>query len=141
MKRQRLEKIDHLIQRELARIVGEVLKDPRLGFVTITRVDTTADLNYAKVYVGCIGDRHQVKQSLLALESAKRFLRGELGEAVDLRHTPELLFVEDRSAEKAIALTHLIDEVVNEERAQSGPSGPEAFKGSGSPSSGAARDE
>ncbi|TAM58096.1 30S ribosome-binding factor RbfA [bacterium] len=114
MKRQRLDKIDRLIQRELARIVREDLKDPRLGFVTITRVETTADLNYAKVHVGCIGDRHQAKQSLLALESAKRFLRGELGEAVDLRHTPELQFVEDRSAEKAIAVTHLIDEVVKE---------------------------
>ena len=133
MKRQRLEKVDHLIQRELARIISEDLKDPRLGFVTVTHVETTADLNYAKVYVGCIGDRHQVKQSLLALDSAKRFLRGELGEAVDLRHTPELTFVEDRTAEKAIAVARLIDEVVNEAPSPSEPSA--------SPSSGAARDE
>src|SRR5579872_3146966 len=119
MKRQRLDKIDHLIQRELARIIREDLKDPRLGFVTVTRVETAADLSHAKVYVGCIGDRHQVKQSLLALESAKRFLRGELGEAVDLRHTPELQFIEDRSAEKAIAVTHMIDSVVQPRPAQS----------------------
>ncbi|HVA38885.1 MAG TPA: 30S ribosome-binding factor RbfA [Candidatus Dormibacteraeota bacterium] len=129
MKRERLSKIDHLIQRELARIVREELKDPRLGFVTITRVETAADLTHAKVYVGCIGDRHQAKQSLAALESARRFLRGELGEAVDLRHTPELSFIEDRSAEKAIAVSKLIDEAV-----QGQPSAPP-------PASGAERHE
>lgn len=118
MKRQRLERIDHLIQRELSRIIREDLKDPRLGFVTITHVETAADLKHAKIFVGCIGDRHQAKQSIIALDSAKRFLRGELGEAVDLRHTPELIFVEDRSAERAIAVTHLIDDVVKRSEAQ-----------------------
>ncbi|MDE2572348.1 MAG: 30S ribosome-binding factor RbfA [bacterium] len=119
MKRERLSKIDHLIQRELARIIREDLKDPRLGFVTITHVETAADLGLAKVHVGIIGDRHQAKQSLLALESAKRFLRGELGEAIDLRHTPELAFIEDRSAEKAIAVSKLIDEAARAPRERS----------------------
>jgi ribosome-binding factor A len=60
------------------------------------------------VYVSVIGDRHVAKQSMIALESAKGFLRGELGQAVTLRHTPELVFVEDRTTEKAIALTKVL---------------------------------
>jgi ribosome-binding factor A len=77
----------------MARLLSTELKDPRLGFVTVTRVEITQDLQHAKVFVSVIGDRHVAKQSLLALESAKGFLRGELGHAIALRHTPELSFV------------------------------------------------
>ena len=105
MKRERQGRIDHELQRELARLISLELKDPRLGFVTVTRVEITNDLHSAKVYVSVIGDRHVAKQSMLALEHAKGFLRGELGHAVSLRHTPELTFVEDRTTEKAIALS------------------------------------
>ena len=87
------------------------LKDPRLGFVTVTRVEITNDLHSAKVYVSVIGDRHVAKQSMLALEHAKGFLRGELGHAVSLRHTPELTFVEDRTTEKAIALSKTLGRI------------------------------
>ena len=62
----------------------------------------------AKVFVSIIGDRHVARQSMDALESAKGFLRGELGHAVDLRHTPELTFIEDRSTERAIALSAVL---------------------------------
>jgi ribosome-binding factor A len=104
MKRERMGRIDHELQRELARLISTELKDPRLGFVTVTRVEITNDLHSAKVYVSIIGDRHVARQSMDALQSAKGFLRGELGHAVALRHTPELTFVEDRSTERAIAL-------------------------------------
>ena len=108
MKRERMGRIDHELQRELARLISSELKDPRLGFTTVTRVEITNDLQKAKVYVSIIGDRHVAKQSMVALESAKGFLRGELGHAVALRHTPELTFVEDRSTERAIALSKVI---------------------------------
>jgi ribosome-binding factor A len=101
-------RIDHEIQRELARLIATELKDPRLGFVTVTRVEIANDLRAAKVFVSVIGDRHAAAQSMLALESAKGFLRGELGHAVVLRHTPELAFVEDRTTEKAIALGRML---------------------------------
>jgi ribosome-binding factor A len=97
-------RIDSEIQRALAKIISEDLKDPRLGFITVTRCEITTDLKQCKVYVSIIGDRHTARQSMDALKSASRFIRGELGNAVDLRHTPELVFVEDRSTEKAIAL-------------------------------------
>jgi ribosome-binding factor A len=104
MKQQRMARIDHEIQRALAKIISEDLKDPRLGFVTVVRCEITTDLKQCKVFVSIIGDRHVARQSMDALKSASRFIRGELGNAVDLRHTPELIFVEDRTTEKAIAL-------------------------------------
>jgi len=107
-----MQRIDHELQRELARLISTQLKDPRLGFVTVIRVEVEHDLRSAKVFVSIIGDRHVAKQSLLALDSAKRFLRGELGAAVALRHTPELVFVEDRSTERAIALSKTLAQVV-----------------------------
>ena len=88
MKRERMGRIDHELQRELARLISTELKDPRLGFVTVTRVEITNDLQTAKVFVSIIGDRHVAKQSMEALEHARGFLRGELGHAVSLRHTP-----------------------------------------------------
>ncbi len=108
MKAERRARIDHEIQREMARLISVELKDPRLGFVTVTRVEITQDLQAAKIFVSVIGDRHVAKQSLLALESAKGFLRGELGHAIALRHTPELTFVEDRSTERAIELSRVL---------------------------------
>jgi ribosome-binding factor A len=104
VKSQRLARIDHEIQRILGTLITQELKDPRLGFVTVTHVEVSDDLRHCKVFVSVIGDRHQARQSLEALHSAGRFLRGELGHRIDLRHTPELIFVEDRSTERAIAL-------------------------------------
>lgn len=108
MKAQRMARIDHEIQRALAKIIAEDVKDPRMGFVTVTRVEVATDLKNCKVFVSVIGDRHVARQSLEALEHAKRFIRGELGNAIELRHTPELVFVEDRTTERAIALSQKI---------------------------------
>ncbi len=80
--------------------------------MTVTWVEVTNDLHSAKVYVAIIGDRHVAKQSMIALENAKGFLRGELGHAVSLRHTPELAFVEDRTTERAIALSKTLARAV-----------------------------
>ena len=110
MKSQRLARIDHEIQRILGTLITQELKDPRLGFVTVTRVEVGDDLRTCKVFVSVIGDRHVARQSLEALHSAARFLRGELGHRIDLRHTPELTFVEDRSTERAIALAKTLRE-------------------------------
>ena len=110
MKSQRLARIDHEIQRILGTLITQELKDPRLGFVTVTRAEISDDFQHCKVYVSVIGDRHVARQSLDALRSAAKFLRGELGHRIDLRHTPELIFVEDRSTERAIALAKTLRE-------------------------------
>jgi ribosome-binding factor A len=116
VKKERMGRIDHELQRELARLISTELKDPRLGFVTVTRVEITNDLRSAKIFVSIIGDRHVAKQSMEALEHARGFLRGELGHAVSLRHTPELVFVEDRTTEKAIALSKVLAETAKAQR-------------------------
>jgi ribosome-binding factor A len=110
MKQQRLAKIDHEIQRILGTLISQELQDPRLAFVTVTRAEVTDDLRHCKVFVSVIGDRHAARQSLDALNHARGFLRGELGRKIDLRHTPELNFVEDRSTERAIALAKALRE-------------------------------
>jgi ribosome-binding factor A len=104
MKAQRMARIDHEIQRAVAKIIDEYLKDPRLGFVTVTRAEITQDLKNCKIFVSIIGDRHVARQSMDALANSAKFVRGELGGMIDLRYTPELTFVEDRSTEKAIEL-------------------------------------
>lgn len=98
-------RIDHEIQRAVAKTISEELKDPRLGFVTVTRAEVSSDMMTAKVYVSIIGDRHVARQSMDALKNAAGFVRGELGAMVKLRYTPEITFVEDRSTEQAIALS------------------------------------
>ena len=108
MKAQRIAKIDHEIQRILGMLISQELQDPRLAFVTVTRAEVSDDLHRCKVFVGIIGDRHQARQSLDALQHAAGFLRGELGRKIDLRYTPELVFVEDRSAERAIELAKML---------------------------------
>jgi ribosome-binding factor A len=109
MKQQRMARIDAEIQKALAKIIGEDIKDPRMGFVTVVRCEITQDMKQCKVFVSIIGDRHVARQSMDALKSAARFIRGELGHAVDLRYTPELLFVEDRTTERAIALSKTLE--------------------------------
>ncbi|HEY5426311.1 MAG TPA: 30S ribosome-binding factor RbfA [Candidatus Tumulicola sp.] len=117
MKAQRIAKIDHEIQRVLGTLISRELADPRLSFVTVTRAEVTDDLRHCKVFVSVIGDRQAARQSLDALAHASGFLRGELGRKIDLRHTPELAFVEDRSAERAIALAKTLREAAREEPA------------------------
>ena len=116
MKAQRMARIDHEIQRILGTLITQELRDPRLAFVTVTRAEVTDDLQHCTVFVSVIGDRHAARQSLDALKSAAGFLRGELGRKIDLRHTPELIFIEDRSAEKAIALAKTLREAQEKQR-------------------------
>ena len=94
----RIGRINEEIQRELADQLRH-LKDPRVsqvGMVSITRVDTTGDLRYARVYVSVL-DKSQEKEVLKGLKSAAGFLRRELGQALQLRYTPELQFISDDS--------------------------------------------
>ena len=110
MNKQRLARIDHEVQRILGTLIAQELKDPRMGFTTVTRVEISQDLQHAKVFVSIIGDRHVARQTMDALAGAVRFLRGELGHQIALRHTPALTFVEDRTTERAISLAKTLRE-------------------------------
>lgn len=92
----RMASINEAIQRALSELIRTV-KDPRVtGLISVTRVDTTNDLKYAKVYISVL-DKSNADQVIKGLKSAAGYLRHELGRAVDLRSTPELTFVRDDS--------------------------------------------
>ncbi len=105
----RIGRINEEIQRELSGLI-RTLKDPRVhGLISITAVDTTADLRYAKVYVSAL-DKSDVGEVIKGLKSASGYLRRELGAALSLRYTPELIFARDDSmAEGARILDILRD--------------------------------
>lgn len=96
-KQLRIEKLQELIKQEMSQILLKELKDPRIGFVTVTDVEMTGDLREAKIYVSIMGGAEQVKSSLEGLNSALGFIRREIGQRVRLRFTPEISFALDTS--------------------------------------------
>jgi len=112
----RTRRVGEQMQRELADLIQRELKDPRLGFVTVSAVDVSKDLSYAKVYVSTLGDSPEIEQTLEALSHASGFLRRELGRRMILRIVPELRFVHDVSVERGNRLSALIDRAVAEDK-------------------------
>ena len=108
MQGKRLDRVNQLIKEEVSTLLQRELKDPRLGFVTVTEVDTTRDLRSAKVFVSVLGDEAQWAASLAALGSARGFIRNWLKHHLDLRVTPELDFRPDRSMEHAARIQALL---------------------------------
>lgn len=114
MSQRRIQRLTEEIREEVAQILGSGLKDPRIGFVTVTRVELTADLRETRVYVGVLGDAKQRQRSLEGLRQATGFVRRELGRRLSLRHTPELEFVFDTGLDAAARVAHLLDEIKGE---------------------------
>ena len=108
MQGKRLERVNQLMREEISRLVQRELKDPRLGWVTITEVDVTPDLRQAKVYVSVLGPEDKWVASFKALESARGYIWGALRKTLDLRVTPELSFRPDRSMEHAAHIQTLL---------------------------------
>ena len=110
----RINRINEDIQRELASLIRTV-KDPRVhGLISITRVDTTTDLRYCRVYVSVL-DQSDVKEVVKGLKSAAGYLRRELGHVLTLRYTPELQFVADDSIERGVRMVSMIDHILEED--------------------------
>ena len=93
----RIEKLQELIKQEMSKMLLKEIKDPRIGFVTVTDVEMTGDLREAKIYVSVMGGEEQVKSSLEGLNSALGFIRREIGQRIRLRFTPEISFALDTS--------------------------------------------
>jgi ribosome-binding factor A len=104
------------IRQTLAEIVMRELRDPNIGFVTITSVELSSDLRYAKAFVSLMGSPEENAMSLEALQKAAPFARRALGERIRLRRVPELLFLEDLTDAKAGRIEELIHEI-REDRA------------------------
>jgi ribosome-binding factor A len=111
MQGKRLDRVNQLIKEEISTLLQRELKDPRLGFVTVTEVETSKDLRSAKVFVSVLGDERQWTASLAALASARGFVRNWLRQHLDLRVTPDLDFRADRSMEHAAKIQSLLKQV------------------------------
>ena len=104
----RTARIAPLIQQRLGQLIVEELKDPRVGFVTVTDVDLSPDFQQARVFVSVMGAETTVAETLKGLKAAARFLRGRLGETLALRSLPQLLFQHDPSLAHADHISALL---------------------------------
>lgn len=100
------------LQRELAVLIRDEVKDPRLGMVSISGVEVSRDMAHAKIFVSVLGEGQIAKESLEVLTRAASFLRRELGRRMLLRSVPQLRFIHDRSLEEGARMSALIDEAL-----------------------------
>ena len=95
----RSNRVGEQMKKELSEILGRKLKDPRVGFITVTEVAVTGDLQQATVYITSLGNERERAETLKALEKASGFIRSEIGSRIRLRRTPEMFFEFDSSIE------------------------------------------
>jgi ribosome-binding factor A len=107
----RTERLGEEIREEVARMISSELKDPRIGFVTVTRVNLGPDLRQARIFVGVLGTEKQRQASLVGLKQASGFMRRALGQRLRLRHTPELLFQYDEGLDASDRVARLLSEI------------------------------
>ena len=105
-----MRRVNESVRQVLSESIGQ-LKDPRIGFVTITGVETSADLRYARVYLSVLGAERKRAQTLAGLQAARSLLQAQLGRELRLKRTPQLAFEYDPSVERGVRMTKLIDEL------------------------------
>ncbi len=105
----RMRRVDEAIREVIGEAVAADLKDPRVGFVTVTDVRTSADLRQARVYVSVLGDQSERQASLDGLRSAHGYLQARVSSELRLRRTPELTFTYDDTTDKAMRVGQLLD--------------------------------
>lgn len=105
----RSERVGDLIRAELAHIIRHRVKDPRVGLATVSSVEVTGDLSYARVMISALGDDEAREASVAALDRAKGFIRSQLARQVRLRTVPELHFKLDRGAEHSQRISDLLE--------------------------------
>ncbi len=116
----RQEKLGELIAVELSDLLRTRVKDPRVGFASITHVEVSGDLRYAKIFVSVLGSESEQVATIQALKHATGFLRHELASRLTLRYMPELVFKLDMSIEQGAHILELIREIENEETVSGG---------------------
>jgi ribosome-binding factor A len=117
MATRRQRKVAELLHEEISQLIQSGVRDPRLGFVTVTGVDVNADLRHAKVYVTVLGDDIDTQSTLEGLASASGYFRHQLKQTLSLRYIPELKFKLDTSLEHGSRIEALLD-TINQESGQ-----------------------
>ncbi len=107
---ERMRRVDEAVREVLSARIATELKDPRIGFVTVTAVDTSPDLRHAKVYVSVLGDAEERDETLAGLTSSHGFLQAALAAELRMKHTPTLEFVHDESVDRAFRIQELLED-------------------------------
>ncbi|MBY0120650.1 30S ribosome-binding factor RbfA [Bacillus sp. S/N-304-OC-R1] len=114
----RANKVGEQMKKELGDIIGRKIKDPRVGFVTVTDVQVTGDLQQATVFISVLGDEEQRENTLKGLAKAKGFIRSEIGQRIRLRKTPEIFFEFDESIDYGNRIESLLHQIHDEDRSK-----------------------
>jgi ribosome-binding factor A len=112
-----MRRVNEALREVISQGVGE-LKDPRIGFVTVTGVDTSPDLRHATVYVSVLGSERKRRRALAGLESSRGLLQSRINEELHLKRTPQLVFEYDRSVDRGVRLSKLLDELSSQADAE-----------------------
>jgi ribosome-binding factor A len=107
---ERMRRVNESVREVVSEAIGQ-LQDPRIGFVTVTGVETSPDLRHARVFVSVLGDARRRQQALDGLEAAHGVLQSRITQELRMKRTPQLTFEYDPSVERGVRMTHLIDEL------------------------------
>jgi ribosome-binding factor A len=110
MKSERMRRVDEAVREVLSDAITSEIKDPRVGFVTVTHVDTSADLRHARVYVSVLGSEGQRRRSLDGLASAHGYLQKRVARELRIKHTPTLEFLYDDSLDRSLRVAELLEQ-------------------------------
>ncbi len=110
----RPEKVEQFIQEELSQIIQREVKDPRIGFVSVTAVEVSPDLRHARIFVSVLGDREAKEATMTGLASATAYIRRELAQRLQMRFAPEVTFKLDESIERGSRVMKLLGEVTKD---------------------------
>lgn len=119
----RTERISHLIQREIGDVILKELTDVRIGFVTVSRVEVSTDLAYAKVFVSVMGTDKEKRDSLAGLSHSASYLRTHLSKVLKMRTVPRLQFVEDKNLDHGFRINEILNEIKPKPAPQEGDDG------------------
>lgn len=113
----RLERLAAAMKQEVSLMIQRELKDPRIGFCSVTRVELSEDLGHAKVFVSVLGGEEEKRKTMEGLKSASGFLRSEVTRRLGLYHAPELTFKLDESIEKGVEIARILNQLKGERNA------------------------
>lgn len=108
---QRSERVKEQLKKEIGYIIQNNIKDPRLGMVTVTEAEVSADLRNAKVFISVYGSEEEKKQTMKILTKANGFIRSEIGKRIRMKHVPELLIKFDETIEKSNRIQELLHQI------------------------------
>ena len=119
----RMRRVNEAVREVLSAAITSELKDPRVGFVTVTAVETSPDLRHARVFVSVLGNPGERRRTLKALDSAHGFLQRRVGAELRMKNTPQLQFVYDDTPERGMRITELLRPRLGKTRAEGLPDG------------------